>query len=61
MICPDHHIEAVGCCCPVADDLIELSGKMLSDGIDQGKADEIALRFYHRGKKGQRRLFDVEG
>ena len=57
MLCPDHHIKVEDCCCQVAHDLIELSGKQLSDGIEQPEADEIALKLYSQFKKGQRNLF----
>lgn len=59
MLCPDHNIKVEDCCCPVAQDLIELSGKQISDNIEQAEADEIALKLYEKCKKGQRNLFDL--
>ena len=56
MNCPEHNIKAEDCCCQVAHDLIELSGKQLSDGIEQPEADEIALRLHEKYKKGQKDL-----
>lgn len=59
MICPEHHIEAIDCLCLVADDLIELSGKQLSDGIEQLEADRVAMSLHEKFRKGQRGLFNV--
>ena len=53
MICPEHHILAVDCRCPVSDDLIELSGKQMSDNIDIEEADRVALMLHEKFKKGQ--------
>ena len=49
MLCPEHNTR--DCYCPTYDDLIDLSGKMMSDGISQVKADELTLRLYDEENK----------
>ncbi len=55
MKCPDHKEDVTRCRCNLADDLIELSGKQMSDGMDQNQADKLALELLV--DKGQGKLF----
>ncbi|VAW38900.1 hypothetical protein MNBD_GAMMA01-1299 [hydrothermal vent metagenome] len=53
MVCPSHNRDVADCTvdgdpCPLADDLIEFSGKYLSDGYSQAEADRIALEFHYK-------------
>lgn len=55
MICPNCHNDVLLRYCDTCDDLIELSGKMMSDGI--GDPDSEALRVWHKYGRGQKELF----
>ncbi len=51
MICPEHDRKVEDCLCPVAEGLMELSGKQMSDRISHKEADEIALRLHQEEKR----------
>jgi len=59
MICPEHNREVEDCLCQVAEDLMTLAGKQMSDRISRKEADEIALRLYQeeKGRGSTRPLF----
>lgn len=57
MICPKHNVKVEVCMCLTAAGLIEMSGKMMSDHMDQEEADELALRLYREETERQRELF----
>lgn len=50
MICPEHNVKVEDCLCQVAEDLMTLSGKQMSDRVSHKEADEIALRLYQEEK-----------
>ena len=55
MICPDCHNDVLLRYCDTCDDLIELSGKMMSDGICD--PDSEALRVWHKSGMMQQEMF----
>ena len=55
MICPDCHNDILFRHCDTCDDLIEMSGKMISDDMDN--PDEQALMVWYRYGMGQKEMF----
>lgn len=54
MICPDCHCDVLDMNCGTCDDLIELSGKMISDSVDD--PDSRALEVWYKWGMGQKEL-----
>ena len=48
MTCPDHKEEVTRCRYILADDLIEMSGKQMSDGKSAEEADRLALELNNK-------------
>lgn len=64
-ICPDCHKLIIdsdngfinGCEHFQVEDIIEMSGKQMSDGASQLEADKKAIEIYLKYRKGQKNLF----
>ena len=54
MICPDCNNDVLLGYCDTCDDMIELSGKMISDDMDN--PDEQALMVWYRYGMGQKEM-----
>lgn len=55
MICPDCNNDVLLGFCDTCDDLIELSGKMMSDDIDD--PDSVALEVWYKCGMMQQEMF----
>lgn len=55
MLCPECGNDVLSGYCDTCDDLIDLSGKMMSDGVPD--PDSEALRVWHKYGRGQKELF----
>ena len=52
MICPDCQCDVEDMICPTCDDLMELSGKMISDSVDDPDGEAMRIwTLYGMGQK----------